>query len=69
MIGEKIRGEKYFEGPTHVNLCSINGIKGTALCENIKLIDPIEHGIFKIDSICYGDIMEISDIIQGLFEY
>jgi len=42
---------------------------GTAVCEQIKLIDPAARNCRQIDSLKYKDIMNISDAIQGIFEY
>ena len=38
-------------------------------CENIKLIDPETRYCMRIDRIPYDMIMNVSDILQGLFEY
>ncbi len=56
-------------GPLHIDISGNKGIAGTVVCEQIKLIDPSARGCSKIDDIPYADIMNISDAIQGMFEY
>ena len=56
-------------GPVHIPVNGKNGFKGTAICEQIKLIDPDARNCSREDSLPYGQIMEVSDVIQGLFEY
>ena len=57
------------EGPTHIRVKGIEGTEGTVSCEQIKLIDPNARGCRRVDRLPYRDIMEISDVIQGIFEY
>ncbi len=57
------------EGPIHIVSSGMNGESGTAICEAVKLIDPSARGIQTIDRLPYTQIMEISDTIQGIFEY
>ena len=61
--------ENHPEGPVHIKIEGKKGVKGTAICEQIKLIDPSVRGCFVKDSLPYRDIMEISDAVQGIFEY
>lgn len=61
--------KKCAEGPTHIRIEGYDGQKGFAVCNDIKLIDPEVRGCMKTDSISYDQIMNISDAIQGLFEY
>lgn len=56
-------------GPLHITVTGNNGSSGTAICEQIKLIDPAIRNCRKTDWLPYGQIMEISDAIQGMFEY
>ena len=57
-------------GPFHIQTrLQREGENVTVLCEHVKLIDPIKRGIGIIDRISYGDKMEVSDVIQGFFEY
>lgn len=59
----------YPNGPLHIEITGNKRTTGTVICEQIKLIDPTARGCSKIDSIPYSDIMNISDAIQGMFEY
>ncbi|MBR4208212.1 MAG: type II toxin-antitoxin system PemK/MazF family toxin [Lachnospiraceae bacterium] len=56
------------EGPLHI-IVSGEREKGTVICEQIKLIDPAIRGCNRIDRISYYQLMNISDAIQGIFEY
>ena len=57
-------------GPVHIRIrYVISGEDAVACCEQMKLIDPRERGIGVVDRIPYADKMEISDTIQGIFEY
>lgn len=57
------------EGPLHIAVHGVNGNRGVVVCEQIKMIDPSKRGVQRIDRIPYGEIMNISDAIQGVFEY
>ena len=57
------------EGPLHIAVTGRNSVSGVVVCEQLKLIDPSARGCSRIDSLQYGDIMNISDAIQGVFEY
>ena len=59
----------YEEGPLHIPVKGKNGMEGTAICEQIKLIDPDSRSCTRTDSISYETMMNISDAIQGIFEY
>ena len=56
-------------GPVHIQVKGRNGEEGTVICEQIKAIDPKVRGCGKVDSLLYEDIMNVSDAVQGLFEY
>ena len=56
-------------GPVHIAVIGKQGTKGTVICEQIKLIDPAARACNKKDTLNYGDIMDVSDAVQGLFEY
>ncbi|QFJ55924.1 hypothetical protein [Pseudobutyrivibrio xylanivorans] len=45
------------------------GNEGTAICEEIKLIDPLARNCSKVDRLNYWSVINISDAIQGMFEY
>ncbi len=57
------------EGPLHIPVSGVNSSSGTVLCEQIKLIDPSARGCSRIDHLSYHDTMNVSDAIQGVFEY
>ncbi len=56
-------------GPLHISVKGKNGTKGTVICEQIKYIDPDSRAVKRVDALKYEDIMNISDAIQGIFEY
>ena len=56
-------------GVTHIPVYGLHGLTGTVACEQIKLIDPDARVSSLQDRIAYGQLMEISDVIQGIFEY
>jgi mRNA-degrading endonuclease toxin of MazEF toxin-antitoxin module len=56
-------------GPIHLPICGKKGEKGTVLCEQIKVIDPNVRSCSRVDLLAYDDIMNISDTLQGIFEY
>lgn len=57
------------KGALHIELTGKNGTKGVAVCEQIKLIDPAARNCRRIDRLSYNENMNISDAIQGIFEY
>lgn len=57
------------EGPIHISLKGKNDTSGIAICEQIKIIDPTERSCQRVDRISYGDLMDVSDAISGIFEY
>ncbi len=52
-------------GPLHIPVEKY----GTVICEQVKLIDPEERSCSQKGRITYGEIMDISDAVQGMFEY
>lgn len=56
-------------GPIHIPVIGKHGESGTVICEQIKAIDPKARGCNKVDVLAYGDIMNVSDTVQGIFEY
>ena len=57
------------EGPLHIFVKGNHGTSGTAICEQIKLIDPSQRNCKKMDYISYAQLMNVSDAVQGIFEY
>ena len=56
-------------GPIHIQICGKKGKSGTVICEQIKAIDPKARGCYRVDLLAYEDIKNVSDVIQGIFEY
>ena len=54
--------------PLHI-LVSAKELEGYVQCEKLALLDLTVRGYKKIDRIPIGDIMNITDAIQGIFEY
>lgn len=44
-------------------------VEGVVLCEQMKLLDLRIRGFKKLDHIKYADIINITDAIQGIFDY
>lgn len=56
-------------GPVHIVAKGNADTEGTAICEQIKAVDPKARACIKVDSLPYDKIMDISDAVQGIFEY
>ena len=56
-------------GPIHLPVKGNNGSCGTVICEQIKAIDPKARVCNRVDLLAYEDIMNVSDAVQGIFEY
>ena len=56
-------------GPVHIPAKGKKGESGTVICEQIKAIDPKERGCSRVDLLAYEDIVNVSDVLQGIFEY
>jgi mRNA interferase MazF len=61
--------ENFPEGPLHISVVGNGSMSGTVICEQIKLIDPAGRACSIVDNVAYPAIMNISDAIQGMFEY
>lgn len=57
------------KGPVHIAVKGKEGTDGVVVCEQMKLFDPTARGCTRIDSLSYTYIMDVSDTIQGIFEY
>ena len=55
-------------GPLHI-LVSGKKLEGTVLCEQLKSLDINSRGHSKRDEIKMIDVMEVSDAVQGIFDY
>ena len=56
-------------GPLHIQVIGKRGEGGTVICEQIKAIEPRARGCNRVDSLTYEDILNVSDAVQGIFEY
>lgn len=61
--------ENVENNPLHIAVRTAKGYAGTAICEQLLLFDPSKRPCSKYDDISYDQIMNISDAIQGVFEY
>ncbi len=57
------------DGPLHIPVTGMQQTQGVVICEQMKLIDPLVRPCTRVDRILYGDLMDISDVLQGIFEY
>ena len=55
-------------GPLHIHIKAEN-VEGYVQCEKLALLDLNARGYTKIDRIHYPDIINITDAIQGIFDY
>ncbi|MCR4685966.1 MAG: type II toxin-antitoxin system PemK/MazF family toxin [Lachnospiraceae bacterium] len=55
-------------GALHIPIFS-DEISGCVQCEKMALLDLHVRGYSKIDSIELSDIIDITDAIQGIFDY
>ena len=60
--------EKGESGPLHIHI-KTEMIEGYVQCEKLALLDLNIRGYSKIDRIHYPDIINITDAIQGIFDY
>ena len=56
-------------GPIHIEVKGKNGESGTVICEQIKAIYPRARGCNRVDLLSYENLMNVSDTVQGIFEY
>ncbi|MCR5789210.1 MAG: type II toxin-antitoxin system PemK/MazF family toxin [Lachnospiraceae bacterium] len=56
-------------GPVHIEVKAKRGEAGTIICEQIKAVDPKARRCSRVDLLAYKDIMNVSDAVQGIFEY
>lgn len=55
-------------GPLHI-WTSTKEVEGYVQCEKLALLDLSVRGYKVIDSMSLSELMNISDAIQGIFEY
>jgi len=56
------------EGPLHIPV-TIGTIEGYVQCEKLALLDLSVRGYKRVERIPLADRINISDAIQGIFEY
>lgn len=56
------------EGPLHIKI-ETETVKGCVQCEKLALLDLTVRGFSRIDRIMMVDIINITDAIQGIFDY
>lgn len=54
--------------PLHIKIRT-NSTEGYVQCEKLALLDLNVRGFLKIDRISMADIINITDAIQGVFDY
>lgn len=55
-------------GPLHIWI-SIENTEGYIQCEKLALLDLSIRGYKKVDRLSISEMMNVSDAIQGIFEY
>ncbi|MBQ7774864.1 MAG: type II toxin-antitoxin system PemK/MazF family toxin [Lachnospiraceae bacterium] len=56
------------KGPLHIGV-KTEKVEGFVQCEKITLLDLNVRGFTQIDRISIADLINISDAIQGIFDY
>ena len=56
------------EGPLHIWI-KTDTVEGYVQCEKLALLDLNVRGYSKIDNIHMADVINITDAIQGIFDY
>ena len=55
-------------GPLHIPI-DASHTAGVTICEQLKYLDLRSRRFFRSDSVSMKNIMDITDAIQGLFDY
>lgn len=56
------------EDPLHIPIIAMD-MQGIVLCEQMKLLDLRIRGYKKLTELKMEDVMNITDAIQGIFDY
>ena len=56
------------KSPLHIQVIA-KDIMGYVQCEKLTLLDLKKRGYIKLDRIKMNDIIDITDAIQGIFDY
>ena len=57
-----------FEDALHIRVTT-KEIHGVVLCEHMRLFDMNTRGYTKVGRVKYEEIIDITDTIQGIFDY
>ena len=57
-----------FSDPLHIE-ASGKEVKGIVMCEQMRLVDLRYRGLKRVDAISYSQRINITDAIQGIFDY
>lgn len=68
IIGCPIFNYNNIESPLHIEIETENR-KGYVQCENLSMLDLNMRGFSVIDRISINYVMDITDTIQGIFDY
>lgn len=60
--------ENSIGGPLHI-FVSTGEMSGYVQCEKMTLLDLTVRGFSKVDRLALIDVLDITDAIQGIFEY
>lgn len=60
--------ENSIEGPLHI-FVSTEEMSGYVQCEKMTLLDLTVRGFVKVGRLALTDVIDITDAIQGIFEY
>ena len=55
-------------GPLHIWMSTKN-TEGYIPCEKLALLDLLVRGYKKVDRLSISEMINVSDAIQGIFEY
>ena len=57
-----------YDGPLHIGI-KTDEVKGYVQCEKLALLDLTVRGYKKVDRLPISEMINVSDAIQGIFEY
>lgn len=60
--------DKHIPDPLHIQI-KFDNKKGTVLCEHVRYFDLRIRGYMKAGSVTINDVMNITDAIQGIFDF
>lgn len=60
--------QRSMAGPLHIKI-KTDSTEGYVQCEKLALLDLNVRGFVKTDRVSMADIIDITDAIQGIFDY